>query len=266
MEPLWLPRKAALPLYSFTEEADIEPWEEQEPDEHGNAWAGRVLHCGSATYHGLMPGNVIENVGPNDVVCLALYKQTYAIPPQRLDNWDARLEVLMEVAPRAKAVLMGNQNAEVTWEPKFMVGEVDAEQCCRKVAAFIRETAELVRDCGGRPAFGVENFDMLMDAYRFQGEFILAALKEWDALQVAFMAHHLLSDMRALTWHDRVDKRVPRELWDPPEWQTFRDYTREGGFWGSCEYRPNVFAGLDFEVAECGFQAGVTGWWDGQSE
>lgn len=182
-------RPVALPLRHFWKHHELAPWEEQKPDKHGNRFVGRLV-IGADSRMG--PGGdgatpvvplsktVLQNAGPEDIIYVPLYDgqdPTRALTVQeRLpDHLYARnLEILQEIAPRVKAILLGNCGPEMCfmdYDGERIVQEIrgrDTDHVWRIVdghRAFIEATAPMVLDAGGTPAYAPMPYEVMVDVY-----------------------------------------------------------------------------------------------------
>lgn len=187
-------REIALPLYQYLIQDDVPPWEPAEPDEHGNAFIGRLViwtdaRCGKRPEGHPptipMPPESVANLGPQDIVFVPLWDgqdPTRAMTvEERLPApiYDANLEALYEIAPRVKAVIMGNCGPEmcfcdiVTGNQHATISGRDAaqvERLRRRHIDFIDHAAALVKDAGGLLALAPVPAEFMFDMYMLKGE------------------------------------------------------------------------------------------------
>lgn len=122
-------RRIALPLYQYINTDEVPSWEPQSPDDHGNAFCGRVVIWGRArsepqaphTQQVPMPDESVRNLGPQDIVFAPLFNgqdPTRATSVQdRLPPaiYERNMDHLRAFAPRVKAVILGNAGPETAF-------------------------------------------------------------------------------------------------------------------------------------------------------
>ena len=166
-------RPAAFPIYLFApydlSSAKTLP-KEYEP--------GRNVLTGYADPVTRAVDRSIEDLlGPNDIVYVPLYQgenpETVRAcngTQDKLDCYDHNMEFLVSIAPKVKAILVGNAGPELSF--KHLCFETDGcsrERMMEKMCEFVDETSEFIINAGGKPAYGPVDWDIAVDAYYCDG-------------------------------------------------------------------------------------------------
>lgn len=194
-----------------------------------------------------------------DIVWVPLYRCSISRratwPAMRLDDYDWNLSLLRDIAPRVKAVLVGNQGPELCLWVNGPGLVLHHQMLCE----FARHNAELIRDAGGRPAFGTVDWDLAMDCY---GSGVVGrTMQELGALQLCFCGYTLVPECEC----DRTQRLYMEQL----PWLD----TQEGGrpyhkliryltgleVWSGVNFVAGLRAGNDYHLASYGFKAGFVG-------
>ena len=202
----------------------------------------------------------VECCGAGDVVWVPLYlcgvNRRVAWPEilgQKLPDYDRHLDLIKALAPRVKAVLIGNMGPELCgWSPNWPRSAMLLE--------FAKHHAELVHNAGGTPAFGTVDWDIIMDCY-LQGGLLHDGMKALGALQVCFCGFTLsarcyLDEANKLHWGQR---KAINEAEHGEPWMRMNQYIRSseiisgiGGLRGFDELN-------DIHLRTLGFKGGVMG-------
>lgn len=258
-EKLALVAGAAFPVYHMTGSRDDLAAAEL-PE-----YAGRAVHLfqqaaefGAAEFSAGVGDRdeLAEMLNPADVLWVPLYrcgvnKRVETWPAPRAEFYDEAIQLLQLLAPRVAAVIIGNMGPETCWFNRD-------NSFCPTVLPFVRDTALLVRDYGGRPAYGTVDWDLLVDCYR-GGSQMQEAMLEVDALQVCYCGYTL----PAGTHYDRSNSLHA----DQSRFILKHDTTRERlaaylsplDIWSGLNFVDGLRAGNDKALAELGFGAGLIG-------
>ena len=127
----------------------------------------------------------VECCGPRDIVWVPLYScgvdrriAWEGDKTPRLPAYDTHMELIKVLAPRVKAILVGQMGPELcAWGPGFGRSTMLAE--------FAKHHAAIVREAGGTPAFGTVDWDVLYDCYQHK-ELLHDTMLALRALQIVF--------------------------------------------------------------------------------
>lgn len=194
-----------------------------------------------------------------DIVWVPLYRcsinRRASWPAMRLDDYAWNLALLQEIAPRVKAVLLGNQGPELC----YWVDGPALSQWHQMLCEFARHNAKLVRDAGGRPAFGTVDWDLAMDAY---GSGVVGAtMKELDALQLCCCGYTLVPECecdRTQTLYKEQLAYLDAQEGERPYHKLIR-YLSGLDVWSGANFVAGLQAGNDHHLAAYGFKAGFVG-------
>ncbi len=197
-------------------------------------------------------------LGPEDVVWVPLYAccvdRVVDWPAPKLADYDEHLALIREIAPHVGAVMVGNMGPEMCWWLKSVTDPLLGFRAGMG-AEFIRHHNDLIREAGGRPAYGTVDWDLICDC--FEGGTLQAAIREADALQVCFCGFTMVAGChvdrnqylfrKQLTYIHR--KGEPR----------LRDYLRATEVWSGVNFKDGLHKENDKHLAEFGFTAGICG-------
>ena len=206
----WLGRDPALPLHHLI--AGAIPTRKQrggrliQPADDQGRWAAGAW---SASFGGY--SKLLSVVTKDDVVFVPIWNGTLAhkckdASAQWLaDGHEDLRAFIRDLAPRVKAVMLGNAGPELTfWQPwQNSEGYV---RHLPEMLAFVEESAGIVTEAGGRPAFGTVDWDLAFDCYG--GGELAAVMRKVNALQVCFCGYSLIPE----GWCDRSFDLYSRQL------------------------------------------------------
>lgn len=213
---------------------------------------------------GHLRSDLDEFVCTQDVLFVQLYEGTqYREGPWPFAptlGFDHNCEVLREVAPQVQAVLVGNRLAETgdvqgIGDQRDGPAELASERCCQRVY----EAGALIKSLGGRPAFGIVDYQGLMDCYRMPGQPLRQALADVNALVIFFLAFKCWPKMKPLYDDDRQELFVPKKLLDGPPYRLWQDWVGSLDCWGGVDYMQGLHLHNDLRLHEAGYKAGVIG-------
>lgn len=209
---------------------------------------------------------VIEASGPNDIVNVALYaghcERAGEGTSQPGRFYDHNFDILREIAPRVKAVLIGNAGPELAfkhfWWRDPSRGMVYASE---KAAEFVREVGRLVIAAGGRPAFGTMDWDLGIDCYQAHG-LLREAIIEVGAIQVCFCGWKLLTGEMHGAYYGQVQPPEVGGFDENGEWvdtPILHQYLEGTETVGGVGHWQGLRAGNDVLLKRAGFVAGSLG-------
>jgi len=188
-----------------------------------------------------------EELGPNDVVWIPLYKGTLHHPPRRTDrprkeaetNWQA----IRALAPRVQGILVGCTNAEIHYKGLLRTHREEYALCIR----FVQEHGERIRPFG-RPVFA-PIFEMLIfDCYRGGGK-LRDLLNSFDALVLSFAGCYWL--------FENPRPKIP----EASPYPRLAEYLRTLNAWSGVGLQKGLDAGSGEVLHKMGYRAGFMGSW-----
>jgi len=182
-------------------------------------------------------------LAPNDVVWIPLYAGTIDQAPKRRDvprgEYDANLNAIAQIAPRVRAVLVGNANAEICYDANLRTNH-------RLCVDFVAKHGALIRPYG-RPAFAPV-FDILVyDCYEGDGR-LRNLLIELDAIVLCYAGCWWLFE-NPKPW-------IP----EPPPRGMLAEYLGSMTAWSAVGLRKGLEAGSGQALHGMGFRAGFMGY------
>lgn len=259
-EKMELVAKSVIPIYHFTRgrEAAIAP---AEPE-----YAGKIVHLiqpespveASALSAGIGDlDELLEALTDRDVVWAPLYQSN---TNNRLESWPSSetsphyamaMDLLRAVAPRVQAVLIGQMGCELCWFHRNNTFNP-------LVVNFVRDTAAIVHDAGGRPAYGTVDWDLLVDCYCGQSRMAEAMLRV-NALQICYCGYTLAAD----GWYDRghglYADQAPFIARHDKGREKLSAYLHAVDIWSGVNFIDGLKGGNDKALQNLGFRAGMIG-------
>ena len=209
--------------------------------------------------------------GANDVLGIRLYQgclQPGPVPPRDMlpvPDFRQVAEVLREVGPGLRGVVVGNQGYELSYRHHYGNWDGNWKGNLGDCREFMLRAGGLLREMGIQPFFALMDWELLQDAYRGDG-ILLETLEELDAINYVHNGHtlvpgaYVLDDPRfgdQMRWQSREEGRGWR-LWKPGEDLTvMRDYLLRGRFWSGVGGPEGVLAGNLTVMYEFGFSGFV---------
>jgi len=251
-------RKPALPIYLMVED----PRNTEVPIDYE---PGRVIAWGRNGPSELSD-DFVEACGPNDVVQVPLFQGEcdYAGwgTSQPLPCYTENIAYLARLAPKVKAILIGNAGSELSFKHAYWDdpsrGPAHTSDC---MVRFVEETAPLVTQYGGRPAYGPMDCDLMIDAI-CGGARARAAMDKVGAVQICFCGYKLFtgdpSPVPPETHLERSDGHVQPER---PPYPIISQYFKQGNIWSGIGQAAGLEAGNDQVLAHYGATAGVLGYY-----
>ena len=220
---------------------------------------GRLLLGGNVCDRSLDNGDikimklidVAEAATEHDVLWLPLYasSNTNSVfePLPYLEDFEERLELLADVAPRVKAILIGNTGAELCfWATPGKNSEM---------IQFVEQHSALVKAAGGRPAFGPTPMELTKDC--FGDSKLQAAIIAVAALTICLCGYKLVPEAyidRSIAEHESFLDQYKAQDQD-----RIREYVRRSEMWSGVHFMEGLRQDNDKLLAEFGFRAGVLG-------
>jgi len=213
--------------------------------------------CDPAT--GLFRRDLFETVQTQDV----LFSPVTGEALQRAEP------VLREVASQVRAIMIGNSPYETLFEPhpNLELPEARADGV-RRCTEWVKQNGGVIRDLGGRPAFGLTHPQIISHAYWAVqhypgGDPLLPVLQDLEALVICFCGGLMMSRTETCwplpgrhAYNHRFADNAELDAWPFPKLSA---WLRSVECWGGVEYLPGLQAGRDLKMAEVGFVGGVIG-------
>lgn len=263
-------RSAAMPVYSFVTDGLSSPTSLPRDYEPGR----NVLFGFIDTTTRMVDRSIEEKLGPNDIVYVPLYKGEYhnlVVPcdgtHQKLDCYDHNMEFLVSIAPKVKAVLVGNAGPELSFKhlgfnPEGSTRQHMVDEMCR----FVDETSEFIRAAGGTPAYGPVDWDIAMDAYFCGGQY-RDHCNGKGVIQIVYCGYQLFGlGVDRLPEYPSVPHPSDHVFWpvcpkrEEAPWPELTEYIRGYDYIVSgLEFITGFQRGNDIVLHEHGFDAGLCG-------
>jgi hypothetical protein len=184
-----------------------------------------------------------EALGQNDVVWIPLYLGTINDPAVRKDekrqenaaNWKA----ISAIAPKVRAVLVGNANAEIHYE---LEPKEEFERCL----TFVEQHGDRIRPFG-RPAFAPIMENLVYDAFHGGGK-LRELLLSMDALVLSYAGSEW--------FFEKERPRIP----EPRPFPTMRAYLSELEAWTGVGLQRGLDNGSGRVLKDAGYSAGFMGY------
>ena len=199
---------------------------------------------------------LIAACGPEDIVWLPLLRSTTDIPAwswedDRCADWEKHAEIIRELAPRVKGILLGNMG------PEF-VGHVGGGKRfrCMDAVLLAAQMAKIVLDAGGTPFFGTGDWTLLMDCYT--GGSLRDFMGSIGAVQICFCGYALHPD----AYYNRNDRHYKGQAQYQVQCEgtapgpLFCEYLRSVPIWTDLNWMDGYEAGNDKLLAGMGFDRG----------
>jgi len=263
-------RPAAFPIYSFECDGLVKPNVlpvEYEPGRN-------VLFGYMDPETRKVDRSIEEKLGPNDIVYVPLYigenpERVSACDGthQKLDCYDHNMEFLVSIAPRVKAILVGNAGPELSFKHLCM----NPTGCTRmhmmdEMCRFVDETSTFIRAAGGRPAYGPVDWDLCIDAYFCDGRY-RNHCRGKGIIQIVYCGFQLFAlGKDRLPDYPMVPHYSDKLFWpmcprqEGPPWPQLTEYIRGyDEIVSGLEFITGFQRGNDIVLAKHGFKAGLCG-------
>lgn len=190
---------------------------------------------------------------PNDVLYIPFWYDDRGTL-LRTTEFDDLMALTREIGPHLRAILVGNNGVEFTYghthwdDPKGMIA-ADVE--------FVKESSDLLRDAGAKPAYGTVCFDIIHDCYETEG-LLRSAMNDADALQIGFCGFCLIPEAYC-DWNYPTfacARRMMAER-DTPPYAALMDYLDETDMWSGCHGLDGIIKGNARLLAAYGHTGGV---------
>jgi len=186
-------------------------------------------------------------LGPNDVVWVPLFDGTVDDPAQdstrRREEYEKNVRAISEIAPRVRAVLTGNANAEILFRG------CPIEERHQKCLTFIQSHAAFLAH-HGRPAFSPVFELFVFDCYRAGGE-LRDLINASNALVLSFAGCSWLVE------HEGPHPYIPE---DPP-YPRLAEYLASMEAWSGVGTLRGLANGSADVLKASGYSAGFAGWY-----
>lgn len=184
-------------------------------------------------------------LGYNDVVWIPVYKGTLYNPSQttedRLPEYDKNERAISEIAPKVRAILIGNANAEIRYNAQ--TPEEEYEKCLE----FVEMHCKFVRQYG-RPAFAPIFEILVHDCYKGGGR-LRDLFQRYDALLMSFAGCSWLFEQER-PW-------IPEERPFPQ----LAEYLGSVESWSGVGKLQGLAKGSGEVLKASGYSAGFAGWY-----
>ena len=236
---------------------------------------GRIILSHYQPHTGVMDPEIIDLVGPHDVVFIPLYGGgptslrlgdrwlTHDID-DRIGAYADNIEIMKEIAPRVRAILVGNAGPEMSFKESWRADE-DRIVISMRAAEFVKRTGDMILSFGGRPAYGTVDWDIAIDCY-YGAEMLRLSCMSEGAIQIVFCGFHLFDLLNPETQDvpvphpsDAMFWRIcpTREEGDKPR---LTDYLRRTpDIWTGLSTQRGLRRGFDTVLHSHGFDEGVMG-------
>jgi hypothetical protein len=233
---------------------------------------GRILVC--TTGYGTAPNGVetdwlfrsdLHKVAcTQDVLYAPMYEGTQfndgPFPPAPTIAYDHNLEVLRDVAPQVRAILVGNRYAETGYCQTISQND-DAmrAESSHRICTFVDEAAAMVRSVGGRLALMLIDYQIILDCYWASGQPLRAKLIEHNVLTGALLGFKFWPKMKPLYDHDREERILPKKLLDQPPYPMLTEWLSGLEAWSGVDYVDGLMKQHPSRLFKGGFDAGIIG-------
>jgi hypothetical protein len=226
------------------------------------------------TMTGAIDSVIMEHVGPNDIVFVPLFlgdegDEVYSAPDDscKIPAYDENMRLVEELAPKVKAVMVGNAGPELSFKERWIKRANDEEELpprkwmSEQMCEFMRSTAGIILNSGGTPCYGPVDWDVAIDCY--YGDAIYRDLSnEIGALQYCACGYQLFGLQRR-NGYPKVPDESDVFFWpccpveeDTP-WPFLSRYLRGyDHIITGVGHLPGLIDGNDIVLAEHGFDAG----------
>ena len=260
-------RETSFPIFACVyPDIDAQALSEYEP--------GRIILSHYETHTGVIHPSLIEEVKQGDIVFIPLYGTGGAIrlgdrwlahdTSMKLPSYDRNIEIIREIAPRVRGVLVGNAGPELSFKEKWNGELIPRSSISMWMCDFAKETSDIIKSAGGTPVYGTIDWDVAIDCYFGNGMF-RDLCNEIEAIQICFCGFQLLhlklhdSDRSVPSPNDVAFwQKCPRCEQDP--WPELTDYLKgTNEIWSGVDTTNGLINGFDIILKEHGFDAGVVG-------
>jgi len=194
--------------------------------------------------------------GPDDIVSVPLLRCATDIPAWDFDesrcaDYKAHVEIIKEIAPYVKGIMLGNMGPELVAHSGGGVYEH-----VKEAAVLAVKFAKIVERAGGIPYFGTVDWSLLVDCYN--GGHLRDIIRAIGAIQICFCGYSLHPNAffdKGLVLHKG---QVSRQMWQEGEapGPRFCDYIHSVPMWSDLNWMDGYEAGNDKLLKEMGFVRG----------
>lgn len=135
---------------------------------------------------------------PSDIVYVPLHAGTLLRDryltfnfEERCQAYDENIKMIERIAPHVRGILTGNAGPEVTGK-ELWLGSPDRPRSMMSdfMCDFVREVAEIIVPAGGKPWFGIIDWDLSVDCH-FGGGRVRDAINALGGGNIAFTGYNL---------------------------------------------------------------------------
>jgi len=215
----------------------------------------------------LLRADLHEFTETTDVVYAPMYEGTTAVagpwPPAPTLGYDHNLEVLRDVGPQVRAVLVGNRQFEAGCIQDIERGGGDNDErratSSMRICQFVEEAAGMARSVSSRLGLGFVDFQIILDCYWAPGQPLRAKLIEHDVLVFVFLGFKLWPKMAPLHMHDHAELILPKAMLDEPPYPAMTKWLEGLEAWSGVDYLDGLRKGNPQRCFDGGFKAGIIG-------
>lgn len=263
-------RPVAFPVYSFVTDgllSDTRVPNDYEPGR--NVLAG---YLDPVTR--MVDRSIEERLGPNDIVYVPLYKGESPnnvvacnSTDDKLDCYEHNMDFLVSIAPKVKAILVGNAGPELSFKHLcFDVNGCSRERMMRLMCQFVDETSDFIWEAGGNPAYGPVDWDIAVDAYYCDGMYRNFCNSK-GIIQIIYCGFQLFGlGLDRLPDYPIVPHPSDATFWpicpiqEGAPWPIMTEYIKGYDYIVSgLEFLAGLQRGNDIALKEHGFDAGLCG-------
>lgn len=213
---------------------------------------------------GLLRSNLHDCLCTQDVLFVPMYEGTMANegpwPAAPTLGFDHNLEVLRDVAPQVRAVLVGNRYAEsghlqcITHN-----NEEQRAMSSMRICQFVEDAAQMVKSVNGRLGLCLIDFQIILDCYWAPGQPLRAKLLEHNVLTMPLLGFKFWPKMKPLYDHDREERILPKAMLDGPPYPAMTKWLEGLEAWSGVDYINGLMLQHPQRLFDGGFKAGVIG-------
>jgi hypothetical protein len=224
---------------------------------------------------GAIDRSIEEHLGPNDIIFIPLFpgdendRFVYAnvSTKNRLPAYDENTSLIRDIAPRVKAIIVGNAGLELSFKDEWLRlkptygSGLDRKWMSEQMCDFMKSTSEIILDAGGTPCYGPVDWDVAIDCY--YGDAIYRDLSnEIGALQYCCCGYQLF-ELQRRDGYPKVPHPSDVRYWpccpkdENRPWQMLTEYlSGYDHIITGIGHMQGILKGNDGILAEHGFDAG----------
>ncbi len=231
-------------------------------------WTGRVLAPVSCETKPAQPGEFKAAVGeleafqekllPTDVLHVPLYEGIVenhgGWPPSKYSDFETNLELVKELAPCVRGILVGNHGPEITYRRIFAHPRANIDH----LTEFVKQSGDVLREAGAVPFWGPMDYDLLHDCYDAGGQ-LRDTINEYGGTSIVFCGFTLVPGAKLHPPNCKDFQGVQVRTVQSRGLQFMKDYLAQGSFWSGVCGQIGLEAGNHEKLAAFGFKVGMAG-------